>query len=248
MSWGGGAYRQAAQGVPEASLHLSLSPAMRLAPRSSSIPPLLQLASRCTPLLPHACPTTPHRWPARHRLRRCGGSERRASELGTLHRPPSQSAPIPAPLPRRSSSLLCSSSRARAVRVPVTASARCEPLLASLPSSAAGSEAEHAGGWRHTCATACHARGSHLTLTVCYRAVYKWVPSAGRVITGEEKRRFRHRLSPNCDFLVLHSPSTLSTSKTIRRVGPTWGIKRVRFGWEKTLIVKMMVYGMVLDG
>jgi hypothetical protein len=38
-------------------------------------------------------------------------------------------------------------------------------------------------------------------------------------------------------FLVLHSPSTLSTSKNTRRVGPAWGVRRPRFGWEKFSIV-----------
>jgi hypothetical protein len=38
---------------------------------------------------------------------------------------------------------------------------------------------------------------------------------------GVKKSFFWQKHSPNCDFLVLHSPSTLSTSKNILRVGPT---------------------------
>jgi hypothetical protein len=37
----------------------------------------------------------------------------------------------------------------------------------------------------------------------------------------------------NFDFLVFHSPSTLSTSKNIWQVGPTWGVRQVRFRCEK---------------
>jgi hypothetical protein len=48
---------------------------------------------------------------------------------------------------------------------------------------------------------------------------------------------FWQKHSPNCDFSVLHSPSTLSTSKNIWWVGPTWGVRRARFGWEKFSIV-----------
>jgi hypothetical protein len=46
-----------------------------------------------------------------------------------------------------------------------------------------------------------------------------WVPRgdrwAGRRGVSEKKIRFWQKCSPNCDFFVLHSPSTLSTSKII---------------------------------
>jgi hypothetical protein len=48
---------------------------------------------------------------------------------------------------------------------------------------------------------------------------------------------FWQKRSPNCDFLVLHSPSTLSTSKNMWRVGPAWGVRWTRIGWEKFSIV-----------
>jgi hypothetical protein len=60
---------------------------------------------------------------------------------------------------------------------------------------------------------------------------------AGRVGVGEKKLAFWQKRSPNCDFLVLRSPSTLSTSKNVWRVGPVWGARWVRFGWGKFSIV-----------
>jgi hypothetical protein len=54
---------------------------------------------------------------------------------------------------------------------------------------------------------------------------------------GENFFCFWQKRSPNCNFLVLHSPSTLSTSKNMRRVGPAWGVRRAWFGWEKFSIV-----------
>jgi hypothetical protein len=48
---------------------------------------------------------------------------------------------------------------------------------------------------------------------------------------------FWQKRSPNCDFLVLHSPSALSSFKKIWRVGSAWGVRRVWFGWEKFSIV-----------
>jgi hypothetical protein len=60
-----------------------------------------------------------------------------------------------------------------------------------------------------------------------------------RVCAGGVRNFFRfwHKRSQNCDFMVLHSPSTLSTSKIIWQVGPAWGVRRTRFGWEKFSIV-----------
>jgi hypothetical protein len=52
-----------------------------------------------------------------------------------------------------------------------------------------------------------------------------------------KKIRFWQKRSPNCDFLVLHSPSTLSTYKNIWRLGSSWGVRWARFGWEKFSIV-----------
>jgi hypothetical protein len=49
--------------------------------------------------------------------------------------------------------------------------------------------------------------------------------------------RFWQKRSLNCDFSVLHSPSTLSTPKNIWRVDPSWGVRRTRFRWEKFSIV-----------
>jgi hypothetical protein len=56
-----------------------------------------------------------------------------------------------------------------------------------------------------------------------------------RWVTKELRSWQKH--SPNYNFLVLHSPSTLSTSKNIWRVGPAWGVRRTWFRWEKFSIV-----------
>jgi hypothetical protein len=42
-----------------------------------------------------------------------------------------------------------------------------------------------------------------------------WVRRVGRSDPGGKKLTFWQKRSPNCDFLVLRSPSTLSTSKNI---------------------------------
>jgi hypothetical protein len=41
------------------------------------------------------------------------------------------------------------------------------------------------------------------------------VPGAGTRVVGVKELAFWQKRSPNCDFLVLHSPFTLSTSKNI---------------------------------
>jgi hypothetical protein len=45
--------------------------------------------------------------------------------------------------------------------------------------------------------------------------LFKRVQGVGTQAMGEKKIHFWQKHSPNCDFLVLHSPSTLSTSKNI---------------------------------
>jgi hypothetical protein len=52
-----------------------------------------------------------------------------------------------------------------------------------------------------------------------------------------EKNHFLAETLSKLWFLALHSPSTLSTSKNIWRVGPAWGVRWIRFGWEKFSIV-----------
>jgi hypothetical protein len=84
---------------------------------------------------------------------------------------------------------------------------------------------------------ACEERGVGLHIR---KGTDRWVAGwAWRVhmrwVTKE--LRFWQKRSPNCDFLVLHSPSTLSTSINKWRVGPVWGVRRTRFGWEKFSIV-----------
>jgi hypothetical protein len=63
---------------------------------------------------------------------------------------------------------------------------------------------------------------------------YRWAGMRG---WGEKKLRFWQKHSPNCNFLILHSPSILSTSKNMWRVSPTWGVRRVWFMWENARAV-----------
>jgi hypothetical protein len=60
----------------------------------------------------------------------------------------------------------------------------------------------------------------------------------GRVCAGGVRKIFVFgKTLSKLWFFVLHNHSTLSTFKNIWRVGPTWGVRRVRFEWEKFSIV-----------
>jgi hypothetical protein len=54
---------------------------------------------------------------------------------------------------------------------------------------------------------------------------------------GEKTIRFCQKRSPNCNFLILHSPSTYPLSITYDGWDRQWGVRRTRFRWEKFSIV-----------
>jgi hypothetical protein len=77
------------------------------------------------------------------------------------------------------------------------------------------------------------------------------VHDVGMCVVGEKNNLFLAETFSKLRFLVLHSPSTLSTSKNIWHVGPTWGVRWDRLRWEKftsvfapysIIIIKYKIY------